>query len=415
MLSQKQLDYFSNCPLNSWPARSKYKISTPIKALGSLALIALAMLSAPVYALSLNFDDVPNAKVINTWYSANGVTFSNPIGGNIYARTSSTNASTPNVVSVFQTGVPAFNALYGAVDATFTTLQKSVSIDAAALRLPEGLGTPQNRPFLEAYDSNNVFLGRVLFQGPLPGAGGITPFETLTFTSASTNIKKVRFSSQQSQPGPSVFGFFDNLSVANSEFVYDEFIPKEWLIKKEGTGPTILETKQALQITLPATSADSVNGVFMGGYDSTCKLNGDFDIRVSFNLPTFPAQNGVRVGLAIPGLASVERDSWSAHDVGVAGEYFLTNIGGSLASIPTTQNKGQLRLTRTGNLAQGYFLNASSNWQSIGSGIIDTGDLNFTISAWSHNFAFNDQKVVVLFDDVIISKGTLTGAQCPFK
>jgi hypothetical protein len=198
----------------------------PTQLLMPIALLALTAVTNPVYAVLINFDNTTNAKVINTFYTANGVTFSNPIGGNIYARTSTPNASTPNLVSVFQTGVPAFNARYGAVDATFTTLQKSVSIDAAALLLPEALGTAQNRPFLEAYDNNGVFLGQALFQGTLPGAGGISAFQTLTFTSATANIKKVRFSSQQLQPGPPVYGLFDNLNFGGSEFVYDEFIPQ---------------------------------------------------------------------------------------------------------------------------------------------------------------------------------------------
>lgn len=174
-------------------------------------------------AVLINFDDVTNGTVINSNYAALGVTFNNPLGvsadnpdsPNIFARASSTNASPGNVVSVFGTGVPAFDARYGAVEAVFSSGQRQVSIDAAILRLPEGLGTPVNSPKLEIYDLSNVLITAILWDFtliPQPAAGGITAFETLSYTSGTDNIGKVRFFSGQPQNSPSNFGFFDNLS-----------------------------------------------------------------------------------------------------------------------------------------------------------------------------------------------------------
>lgn len=91
--------------------------------------------------------------------------------------------------------------------------QQIVSISAAAVASLEPLGTPQNRPYLEAYDIAGNFLGRALFAGDLPTCGlCVSNFEVITFMSDIPNIARVRFSSQQSQPGPPIWGLFDDLT-----------------------------------------------------------------------------------------------------------------------------------------------------------------------------------------------------------
>ena len=176
--------------------------------------MALAQ-AKPAAAITINFDDVADGTVINSQYA--GVTFSNPLGGDVFAQAvpASGSISAPNAVSVLNGGIDYFfNGTFGAVDATFATAQSTVSIDVRAVGPIEFLGALQNRPFLEAYDSTSAFLGRVLFAGALPTGCcfEFTPVETLTFSSASDNIARVRFSSQTSQPGASVFGLFDNLT-----------------------------------------------------------------------------------------------------------------------------------------------------------------------------------------------------------
>lgn len=171
--------------------------------------LTLLLASSFVRADVINFDNVADGTVVNNAYA--GLTFSNPIGGDIYAR-SAPGAETPNnVVSVLATGIPAYSAYYGAVDVMFATLQSTVSIDASPMLLPEGLGEILNRPFLQAFDASNNLLGTVYYAGALPGVGGIGPYETLSFTSTD-NIAKVRFSVQQGAGGLNVYGFFDNLT-----------------------------------------------------------------------------------------------------------------------------------------------------------------------------------------------------------
>lgn len=71
----------------------------------SLLLFVPAILSAQI---TISFDDVPDGAVIDTYYADQGfgVTFTNPVGGSVYARQSDFNTSAPNVVSIFQQGFP---------------------------------------------------------------------------------------------------------------------------------------------------------------------------------------------------------------------------------------------------------------------------------------------------------------------
>lgn len=188
----------------------------------SLALLAgILPLSFNASATTINFDDVADGTNINTHYS--GVTFSNPLGvsadntdsPNIFARSFTTNNSPGNVVSVFSTGVPAFDARWGGVQALFSIGQSHVSIDAAILRLPEGLGTPRNAPKLEVYGTSGNFITSVSWdftQIAQPDVGGITGFETLSYTAGGNDIGKVVFLSGQPGESPSNFGLFDNLT-----------------------------------------------------------------------------------------------------------------------------------------------------------------------------------------------------------
>jgi len=176
--------------------------------------IYVALALSPALATTITFDIVADGTVIDTAFAAQGVTFDNPIGGSIYARAVATSASPPNVVSVLQTGFPAFDARSGAVEAVFAAPQSHVSIDAAIVRAPEGLGTPQNAPKLEIYDTLGALLTTVSWDFatiPQPPAGGITGYETLAFNSGASDIGKVRFFSSQPGGSPSNFGLFDNL------------------------------------------------------------------------------------------------------------------------------------------------------------------------------------------------------------
>jgi hypothetical protein len=161
----------------------------------------------------LSFDDALDGTMIDTRYA--GVTFANPIGGDIYARYGSGFAPSPsNVVSVFASGLPYFDAYYGAVDAHLATPVSVVKIDVRPVAPFEFLGSLTKRPFLQAFDINNNLLGTVYYAGALPtGSGEVGPTETLTLTSPANNIAVARFSSQNRDTPPAApptYGLFDN-------------------------------------------------------------------------------------------------------------------------------------------------------------------------------------------------------------
>jgi len=195
---------------------------------------------------------------------------------------------------------------------------------------------------------------------------------------------------------------------------YDHFDHPRWEIFTDGSGPRIIERNQRLEMLLPASSTESPAGGFSGNYVSVCKLRGDFDIRVSYALLEFPAFNGVRVGLVVQesdqvSPAAVERTSFSQHDALSPGEVYLTDFGG-VTQVSTTDTRGRLRLTREGNTLTGYYFDTNvKDWQSISSATYITNDVHFSIAAWSHDYAFDDQRVRVAFDNVHIQRGVLIG------
>lgn len=161
----------------------------------------------------INFDDVADGTQINTHYP--GVTFTNPIGGNIYARTGSGFAPSPsNIVSVVAAPTfPTFDARQGAVDAHFSTLMRVVKFDVRPVAPAEFLVALSRRPFLQAFDSGNNLLGTVYYSGPLPtNSSEVGPTETLVFASSSVNIATARVSSQNPSTNfPPTYVLPDNL------------------------------------------------------------------------------------------------------------------------------------------------------------------------------------------------------------
>jgi hypothetical protein len=381
---------------------------------GAVAMLALAG-ALPAHAETINFDGVADGTALGTRYP--GVTFSQALGGNVYARNTTAARSPTNVVSVFQTGVPMYGAFYGAVQAEFATLQRSVSIDASAGLLPEGLGTPQNRPYLQAFDANGALLATVYFQGALPGVGGTSPYETLTFVSPTANIRKVLFSVQQGQPGPKVYGYFDNLAFSTTDSaqsrMYDDFLPSKWRQSVKGTGVAIKQANGVLDMTIsPNASGASI----MGRWDSTCKLSGDFDLRVDWSLPSYVPRSGVRLAM-VAGDASIERTGLGPNDFYTTGDYFIQQIGGNYGGFTsTTVSSGKLRITRTaGYYRTFYMLPTPATWVQTqeGYGASGNADVPFSLLAFTGQPAFTQQQVTARFDNVQVSSGTLVGSNCP--
>lgn len=197
-----------------------------------LAVTLLSLAIGPMaFADTINFDGLADGTVINTFYTAsNGVTFAcvscsttEGSGPDIYSRTAvGSAASGTNVVSLMApagqgnggSSLAVFDARFGGIEASFTTLQQTVSIDAAAVLPVEFAGTPVNDPFLEAFDSSGNLLAKVLYPVAY-GSSGYGSYQTLSYTSSSANIAYVILSSQHDS-GPAVYGEFDNLTFGGS-------------------------------------------------------------------------------------------------------------------------------------------------------------------------------------------------------
>ncbi len=178
-----------------------------------MAAVAFHVSQREIMAAVINFDDAADGTIIDTRYP--GITFSNPIGGNIFARASSGAPSSPNVASVFGTGVPVFDARFGAVDGILAAPAAIVSVDVRPVAPPEFADTLSRRPFLQAFDAANNLLATVYYAGALPTTGGgVGPVEALSFTSTGNNIARLRVSSQN--PGnpptfPPTYVLVDNV------------------------------------------------------------------------------------------------------------------------------------------------------------------------------------------------------------
>lgn len=169
----------------------------------------------------IRFDDVADGTVVDAQYAGSGVTFASlttnpPSRGSAYARQLQigTAASGVNVLSLSKgagwTGA-FFDARQGAVEATFSQLQRSVSVLALPLDSPEGLGMDDNRPFMEAFDTAGAYLGRSRTQLGPDDPNFYLNWQLISFVSPIKNIKKVRLSSQ-AHGSRWVYTVFDNLS-----------------------------------------------------------------------------------------------------------------------------------------------------------------------------------------------------------
>jgi len=189
--------------------------------------------------------------------------------------------------------------------------------------------------------------------------------------------------------------------------------PALWQMAIEGSGPMAAETNHRLEITLPATAHETGAGVFFAGVNSVCKVQGDFDMMVDYELLNWPSPNGVRIGLAVfnkAERATVERISLASNE-SPSGEHYAANFR-SNPIIPATHFSGTLRMTRNADTLTAYYRATDGSWaQILSESGHTTGDMYFGLSVWSHDVFFADQMVKVAFDNFTLSQGRLLCVQ----
>jgi hypothetical protein len=190
--------------------------------------------SAPGFAVTITFDDVPSGTNIKTQYSGLGVTFSCINGTDasfnlcssskdVFARADLVgSASPPNVIGLDNATLSGFlvDERSGYFRADFATPQSFVSIDAIAVPPPERLGASQGGPFLQAFGTGGAFRGQDLYSNHNPitncddlSAATPCPYETLSVSRLTADITFVAFSSFfTTGGGHPMYGEFDNLT-----------------------------------------------------------------------------------------------------------------------------------------------------------------------------------------------------------
>jgi hypothetical protein len=191
-----------------------------------------------------------------------------------------------------------------------------------------------------------------------------------------------------------------------------------WTVETLGTGPSISEINQRLEITIPSNSVETGNGLFSAGLVSVFKLRGNFDVQIDFNLLDWPSANGVRSGLTARSGAGndpysaneMERTSDSANDPPNGKEIYLTDFRletNNLVKTITDDNSGKLRLVRVGSLWSAYYFNGGT-WvltKQYTNG--NTGDVYIYVGAWSHNVYFIHKNVKLALDNFVINDGQI--------
>jgi hypothetical protein len=154
---------------------------------------------------------IPANTIVDGTYQGYGVTLScaGPGCGSAHVYTGPVSNGTNGVTVFAPPSFTMFDERWGKVRATFTTPRTWASVDARAIQGAEGLGTPQAKPWLRAYDSIGTLIGTVEY--PSYGAPGWGSWQGLLFNAGTARIKYIEFASYAPSNGPSVYGEFDNV------------------------------------------------------------------------------------------------------------------------------------------------------------------------------------------------------------
>jgi cysteine-rich repeat protein len=164
----------------------------------------------------------------------------------------------------------------------------------------------------------------------------------------------------------------------------DDMTGPEWHTYIAGTGPTIAEVNQRVEITFPGNSQAGSTGngfpsAIIGAYVTNGSLSGDFDVRVDYQFLTSPPANTFNVGFLIPNP--------------------LIQLYGP---------PGTVRLARCGDRLAGYYL-SDGVWVQAFSNSGITGDLQLYLIALKTDATFS-QTALVAFDNFTVNQSQV---DCP--
>ncbi len=190
---------------------------------------------------------------------------------------------------------------------------------------------------------------------------------------------------------------------------FDSGLGSIWHLSGSGTGATLATANGRLEVSIRADAAGAQPGGSFGAHVGTnCKLHGDFDVQVDFELLAWPAGNGAQAFMGTyygpaPNWESITRQSqpW--------GELYDARIAGSYSSTLTSDLSGTLRLARSGGILTASSRNGT-DWRVVAARVAVLEPAVITLGAGSYDEGFANRDVRIGFDNFSINRGNLV---CP--
>jgi DNA-binding SARP family transcriptional activator len=173
-----------------------------------------------------------------------------------------------------------------------------------------------------------------------------------------------------------------------------------WRSGQNGGGISTNERNGRLEFAIDPQAAPQTGG-FGADYTTQCTLSKDFDVRVDFQLLTWPPKNGVTVFLspAFPGSAiwtNVSRKG--APRNGSEPERYSTGIYGYVPpEVPAADTTGALRMARVGKYITTYY-RWRDQWVRLGSAYA-AGIVRLVLGVAANAPEFGSQPALVAFDN----------------
>jgi hypothetical protein len=203
------------------------------------------------------------------------------------------------------------------------------------------------------------------------------------------------------------YGVTGNFTLTNIYF--GDIGPGPWALTVAGQGVEATVAEEGIIINIASDPVDAPDGEpFAARGYPTHLLTGDFDVRMDYELTTWPQKSGIRVGIGVgvPDMADesmvVERVSWYVLEWPYLPfrEAYLVDFGRSTVGITSTDDlSGTLRIRREGETLTGYY-RTSEGWQELYEARWSTEDVRIWVGTWGHDCLFGGEEVGVLMRTV---------------
>jgi len=176
-----------------------------------------------------------------------------------------------------------------------------------------------------------------------------------------------------------------------------------------GTGPTITEASGRLEIDVPSSTENGPAGYATSDALSACRLTGDFDIQIDYELLAWPSLdlgvNGVNLNFGVNFTHTLFVHNASG-TTGIS-TYFPDPAANVFA--PFGDTSGGLRLVRSGETLTGYYRSGGS-WIPLLSVPFTVPEAFVQLSIFTNDPPDSHDDIKVAFDNFRISSGAIS---CP--